>query len=235
MLDEHLPVHGYTCSVIFTFSGLWDYWIKTFELPHDKTNKMTCAVPSKDSDPPSLIRVFAVHMKKAWVLSYPLSTQQRLWSHWVDAQVGLCLCWAHRSFCWLCHEVAHFIWKQSNSKPVARIHDGCCIFHEKTQVCFFKFCMSEGSQEQIHKGLQSSIGVVPTLLLVIFMGDFGENLEILCIFAQSSPKQPHPLSEILHLALDPLPRGPTFFRLSIRMLWKLEWFWRQNTCNIWTT
>ena len=46
------------------------------ELPHDKTNKMACA-PSKDSDQPghlpSLIRVFAVRMKKPWDLSYPLS------------------------------------------------------------------------------------------------------------------------------------------------------------------
>ena len=44
------------------------------EPPQDKTNKIACA-PSKDSDqprhPPSLIRVFAVRMKKAWVLSYP--------------------------------------------------------------------------------------------------------------------------------------------------------------------
>ena len=40
---------------------------------------MACA-SSEDSDqpghPPSLIRVFAVRMKKAWVLSYPLSAQQ---------------------------------------------------------------------------------------------------------------------------------------------------------------
>ena len=46
-----------------------------------KTNKMACA-PSKDSNqpghPPSLTRVFAVCMKKIWVLSYPLSTQCRL-------------------------------------------------------------------------------------------------------------------------------------------------------------
>ena len=57
------------------------------EPPHD--NKMTCA-PSKDSDQPeqlpSLIRVFAVCMKKSWVLSYPLRSQQRQWSDWVDAQ-----------------------------------------------------------------------------------------------------------------------------------------------------
>ena len=73
----------------------------TFEPPHDTTNKMACA-PSKDSDqpghPPSLIRVFAVHMKKAWVLNYPLSEQQRLWSDWVDAQADLSLCWVHTHF-----------------------------------------------------------------------------------------------------------------------------------------
>ena len=48
--------------------------------------------------PPSLIRVFAVRMKKAWVLSYPLSAQRRLWSDWVDAQTDLSLRWAHSHF-----------------------------------------------------------------------------------------------------------------------------------------
>ena len=28
------------------------------------------------------------------------------WSDWADAQADLSLCWAHRSFCWFCHEVA---------------------------------------------------------------------------------------------------------------------------------
>ena len=67
------------------------------KLRHDKTSKMTA--PSEDTDqpghPPSLIRVFAVHMKKAWVLSYPLSAQRRLWSDWADAQTDLSLRWAH--------------------------------------------------------------------------------------------------------------------------------------------
>ena len=79
------------------------------EPPHDKTNKMAC-VPSEDSDqsghPPSLIRVLAVRIKKAWVLSYPLSAQRRLWSDWADAQADLSLCLAHMPFCWFCHEVA---------------------------------------------------------------------------------------------------------------------------------
>ena len=75
--------------------------------PHDNTNKMACA-PSEDSDqpghPPSLIRVFAVHMKKARVLSYPMSAQRRLRSDLADAQTDLSLRWAHMPFCWFCHE-----------------------------------------------------------------------------------------------------------------------------------
>ena len=43
-------------------------------------------------------RVFAVRMKKPWVLSYPLSTQRRLWSDWVDAQADLSLRRAHTHF-----------------------------------------------------------------------------------------------------------------------------------------
>ena len=55
---------------------------------------MTC-VPSEDSDQPghlpSLIRVLAVHMKKAWVLSYPLSAQRRL------IRLGGCPGWSESS------------------------------------------------------------------------------------------------------------------------------------------
>ena len=53
--------------------------------------KMTCA-PSEDSDqpghPPSLIRVFAVRMKKAWVPG------------WSESSLGT------QPFCWFCHEAA---------------------------------------------------------------------------------------------------------------------------------
>ena len=72
-----------------------------FEPPHDKTIKMAC-VPSEGSDqpghPPSLIRVFAVRIKKAWVLSYPLSALRRLYSDWADAQADLSLRWVHSHF-----------------------------------------------------------------------------------------------------------------------------------------
>ena len=44
---------------------------------HEKKQKQNECAPSEDTDqpghPPSLIRVFAVRIKKAWVLSYPLS------------------------------------------------------------------------------------------------------------------------------------------------------------------
>ena len=64
-----------------------------------RQNQQNECAPTEDSDqpehPPSLIRVFAARMKKAWVLSYPLSAQQGLWSDWVDAQADLSLRWAH--------------------------------------------------------------------------------------------------------------------------------------------
>ena len=51
-----------------------------YELRHDKTNKVSVCLAKTDQPghPPSLIRVFAVFIKKAWVLSYPLSAQRRL-------------------------------------------------------------------------------------------------------------------------------------------------------------
>ena len=78
-------------------------------------NQQNDCVPGEDPDQPghlpSLIRVFAVRMKKAWVLSYPLSTQRRLWSDWANAQADLSLCRVHMPFCWFCYEAAqiHYV------------------------------------------------------------------------------------------------------------------------------
>ena len=86
-------------------------WAATWQNQHNE-----CA-PSEDSDqpghPPSLIRVFAVRMKKAWVLGYPLSAQRRL------IKLGGCPCWSEsllgaQSFCWSCHVLAH-IWIRAHS------------------------------------------------------------------------------------------------------------------------
>ena len=74
-------------------------WVATWQ---NRQNQQSDCVPSEDSDqprhPPSMIRVFAVRMKKPWVLSYPLSTQRRLWSDWENAQADLSLRWAHSHF-----------------------------------------------------------------------------------------------------------------------------------------
>ena len=79
---------------------------------------MTCA-SSEDSGqpghPPSLIRVFAVGMKKLWVLSYPLSALPRLRSGWADAQADLSLRWANRSLHWFCRAVAQLFYVFSGS------------------------------------------------------------------------------------------------------------------------
>ena len=62
-------------------------YCKPFEPEHDRTNKMTCA-PSEASDQPehlpSLIRVFAVCMKKPWALASHLA-HSKDWSDRVDA------------------------------------------------------------------------------------------------------------------------------------------------------
>ena len=88
-------------AIILQWKFIWQSFPTKYEPPHDKINKMACA-PSEDSDQPwhlsSLIRIFAVHMKKAWVLSYPLSVQWRLWSDWVDALADPSLHWPHSHF-----------------------------------------------------------------------------------------------------------------------------------------
>ena len=85
------------------YKGRVDTTLHRFLIPY--LNKKICAAsrqnqqsecaPSEDSDqprhPPSLIRVFAVRMKKAWVLSYLLSSQRRLWSDWADGRTATLL------------------------------------------------------------------------------------------------------------------------------------------------
>ena len=56
----------------------------------------------------SVWSVFAVRLKKAWVLSYPLSAQRRL------IRLGGCPGWSEsslgaQSFCWFCHGAAQVI------------------------------------------------------------------------------------------------------------------------------
>ena len=68
-------------------------------------NQQNGCATSEDSDqpghPPSLIRVFAVRMKKAWVLRYPLSAQRIL----IRLGGSKSSLGAH-SFCWFWHVLA---------------------------------------------------------------------------------------------------------------------------------
>ena len=60
-------------------------------VPYNMSRLMT--KPTQPGHPPSLIRVFAVCMKNAWVFSYPLSA-----SDWMDAQADLSLRLVHSHF-----------------------------------------------------------------------------------------------------------------------------------------
>ena len=67
--------------------NVWVFVLQTlskYHLNHLMTNQQYGCAPSEDSDqpghPPSLIRVFAVRMKKGWNISYPLNAQRRLWN-----------------------------------------------------------------------------------------------------------------------------------------------------------
>ena len=74
--------------------------IMTNEPLHGKTNKLTVR-PAKTQISLGIHpvwSVFAVRMKKACALSYPLSAQRRLWSDWADAQADLSLRLAHSHF-----------------------------------------------------------------------------------------------------------------------------------------
>ena len=70
---------------------------RRFELPHDKTNKMTVC-PAKTQISLGILPVWSKSSLSAWVLIYPLSAQRRLWSDWADAQADLSLHWAHSHF-----------------------------------------------------------------------------------------------------------------------------------------
>ena len=89
-----------TWLTVWIRSLLWSIWPSKCLDMRSWQNQQTDCAPSEVSDqpghPPSLIRAFAVRMKKAWVLSCPLSAKRRLWSDWADA--NLSLRWAQSHF-----------------------------------------------------------------------------------------------------------------------------------------
>ena len=66
--------------------------------------------------------VFAVRLKKARILSYPLGAQRRLWLDWAGAQADLNFRWVDMPFCLFCHDVAQ-IYKSQFSFEMLPILD----------------------------------------------------------------------------------------------------------------
>ena len=92
-------------------------------------NQQSDCAPSEDSDqpghPPSLITVFVIRMKKAWVLSYPSGAQQRLWS---ESSLGA------QSLCWFCHVAAHITHRkilQNNKQDSNSFSSLLCLLLEQ--------------------------------------------------------------------------------------------------------
>ena len=100
--------HAHSGLSLMQLSVAFKNWAASWQ-----NQKVACA-PSEDSDQPgllpSLIRVFAVRMKKAWFLSYSLSAQRRLISlggcpGWSESSLGahatlLVLSWGGSIYCY---------------------------------------------------------------------------------------------------------------------------------------
>ena len=108
-------------------------------------NQQCGCAPSEDSDqpghPPSMNRVFAVRMKKPWVLSYPLSAQWRLWSHWADVQADLSLRWARSHFVGLVTRRLIYTCFNYTFKCDCTEWRHLCLWHDKSSVSVLISCI----------------------------------------------------------------------------------------------
>ena len=97
-LDTSTRWKGFQTFSWKTLHGSLDLFPTWNELPHDKTNKMTCA-HSEDSDQPSICPVWSEASMSAWKSSGSLAThelhsedwsdwQQRLWRGWSESSMG---------------------------------------------------------------------------------------------------------------------------------------------------
>ena len=86
--------------MLHCFHFLFFFFFIINEPRHDKTKKMAVR-PAKTQISLGihpLWSVFAVRMKKPWILSYPFSIQRKIWSVWADAKADLSLRRAHTYF-----------------------------------------------------------------------------------------------------------------------------------------
>ena len=100
---------------------------KLYEPPHDKTSKTNVSPAKTQISQGILIRVFAVRMKKHWVLSYIMSAQRRLCSGWANAQADLSLRWAHSHFvCFVISRLTYYM-SYTNMVSVCRLYAFCDV------------------------------------------------------------------------------------------------------------
>ena len=169
-------------------------------------NQQSDCVPSKDSEqpvhPPSLIRVFTVRMKKAWVLSYPSSTQRRLWSNWDDAQADLSLRWVH------CHFVGFVMtWLIL-----------CCSFHKRqwaTEVGNFYWFSLEELLPSCHKMIEWVYYIFKTSSCNINWARAWQNNQMVCTPSRDSYQPEHLPSLIKVFSV----------RVPLSMQWRLWSGW----------
>ena len=91
--------------------GHWNSHYLVVILPHEKKiKKWLCAQRRLRSAWASTQTVQCLRLHSMGSFKPKLSSceQRRLRSVWADAQADLSLRWAHRSFCWFCHDAAHF-------------------------------------------------------------------------------------------------------------------------------
>ena len=80
-------------------------------------------------------------MKKAWVLSYLLSAQQRLWSDWSDAQADLSLRRAHTHF--VGFVMSQFIYMYMLSFLIGMKYVTCCVFQKYLMILIKGLCTGQ--------------------------------------------------------------------------------------------
>ena len=97
---------------------------------HEKTNKISvCPVKTQISlSIHPVWSVFAVRMKKAWALNYPLSAQRRRWSDWADAKADLNFRWAHSHFVGFVMSRLKSSWLSVCAVLFCAVHLNCLCF-----------------------------------------------------------------------------------------------------------
>ena len=144
--------------------------IRRDESQREETYLLTCA-PTEDLNQPthphSLIRVFAVRMRKLYILGYPKCAQWRFWSDCANVQSDQNLRWAHMfigtfsdisaRFCLgvlysnVCQCFATYIFSQIYQILCARVN---CFFYSTNylfQSRCFQSCMEKSFSEPIFR------------------------------------------------------------------------------------